>query len=144
MSAFAIGMAVASTRLIKQVEEYIHKLQIIFAPLFFAIIGAQVDLRGINLDVLLIAGIMISVAIATKIVGCGLPSLIFLKNDKNKAMRVGIGMVSRGEVGLIVAGVGATSGVVSGDVYTAIIVMVAMTTIITPIWLKKAYSKELV
>jgi len=143
VGAFAIGMAVASTRLIKQVEEYVHKLQIIFAPLFFAIIGAQVDLRGINLDVLLIAGIMISVAIATKIVGCGLPSLIFLKNDKNKAMRVGIGMVSRGEVGLIIAGVGATSGVLSGDTYTAIIVMVAVTTIITPIWLKKAYQKEL-
>ena len=143
VGAFAIGMAVASTRLIKQVEEYVHKLQIIFAPLFFAIIGAQVDLRGINLDVLLIAGILIFIAIVTKLLGCGLPSLIFLK-DKSKAMRVGIGMVSRGEVGLIVAGVGATSGVISGDVYTAIIVMVAVTTIITPIWLKKAYQKELV
>jgi Kef-type K+ transport system membrane component KefB len=143
VGAFAIGMAVASTRLIKQVEEYVHKLQIIFAPLFFAIIGAQVDLRGINLDVLLLAGILILIAIVTKMVGCGLPSLIFLK-DKSKAMRVGIGMVSRGEVGLIVAGVGATSGVISGDVYTAIIVMVAVTTIITPIWLKKAYQKELV
>ena len=143
VGAFAIGMAVASTRLIKQVEEYVQKLQIIFAPLFFAIIGAQVDLRGINLDVLLIAGILVFIAIVTKMLGCGLPSLIFLK-DKSKAMRVGIGMVSRGEVGLIVAGVGATSGVLSGDVYTAIIVMVAVTTIITPIWLKKAYQKELV
>jgi Na+:H+ antiporter len=143
VGAFAIGMAVASTRLIKQVEEYVHKLQIIFAPLFFAIIGAQVDLRGINLDVLLIAGILVFIAIVTKMLGCGLPSLIFLK-DKSSAMRVGIGMVSRGEVGLIVAGVGATSGVISGDVYTAIIVMVAVTTIITPIWLKKAYQKELV
>ena len=143
VGAFAIGMAVASTRLIKQVEEYVHKLQIIFAPLFFAIIGAQVDLRGINLDVLVIAGILVAIAIVTKLLGCGLPSLIFLK-DKSKAMRVGIGMISRGEVGLIVAGIGATSGVLSGDVYTAIIVMVAVTTIITPIWLKKAYSKELV
>jgi Kef-type K+ transport system membrane component KefB len=143
VGAFAIGMAVASTRLIKQVEEYVHKLQIIFAPLFFAIIGAQVDLRGVNLDVLVIAGILILIAIGTKLLGCGLPSLVFLKRDKTKAMRVGIGMVSRGEVGLIVAGVGATSGVLSSDVYTAIIVMVAVTTIITPIWLKKAYQKEL-
>ena len=142
VGAFAIGMAVASTRLIKQVEEYVHKLQIIFAPLFFAIIGAQVDLRGINLDVLLIAGILVFIAIVTKLLGCGLPSIIFLK-DKSKAMKVGIGMISRGEVGLIVAGIGATSGVLSGDVYTAIIVMVAVTTIITPIWLKKAYQKEL-
>ena len=59
-------------------------------------------------------------------------------------MRVGIGMVSRGEIGLIVAGVGVTSGVLSTDIYTSIIIMVAVTTIITPIWLKKSYEKELV
>ena len=134
--------AVASTKLIKQVEEYAHKLQFIFAPLFFAIIGAQVDLRGINLDVLFIAGLIIAIAVFSKLVGCGLPSMLFLK-DRAKSMKVGIGMVSRGEVGLIVAGVGVTSGVLSSDVYTSIILMVAVTTIITPIWLKKSYRGEL-
>ncbi len=142
VGAFAVGMAVASTKIIKQVEEYVHRLQFIFAPLFFAIIGAQVDLRGINLNVLLIAGMMMAIAISTKLIGCGIPSLLFLKN-KTKSMRVGIGMVSRGEVGLIVAGVGVTSGALSADIYTSIIIMVALTTIITPIWLKKAYQKEL-
>jgi Kef-type K+ transport system membrane component KefB len=134
-------MAVASTRLIKQVHEYVDKLQIIFAPLFFAIIGAQVDLRGVNLNVLLLAGILIAVAVATKLVGTGLPALIFLK-EKGKAMRVGIGMISRGEVGLIVAGVGVSSGALTNDIYTTVIIMVAVTTIITPIWLKFAYRKE--
>lgn len=142
VGAFAIGMAVASTRLIKQVEEYAKKLQIIFAPLFFAIIGAQVDLRGINFDVLVISALMVSIAIVTKLFGCGLPSTIFLR-DKAKSMKVGIGMISRGEVGLIVAGIGVSSGVLSGDVYTSIIIMVAVTTIITPIWLKRAYQKEI-
>ena len=52
-------------------------------------------------------------------------------------------MISRGEVGLIVARIGATWGVLSGDVYNAIIVMVSVPTIITPIWIKKAYQKEL-
>jgi Kef-type K+ transport system membrane component KefB len=143
VGAFAAGMAVASTKLIKQLEEYAHKLQFIFAPLFFAIIGAQVDLRGVNVDVLTIAGIIIAIAVSTKLLGCGLPSMLFLKKDKTKSMRVGIGMVSRGEVGLIVAGVGVTSGVLSTDIYTSIIIMVAVTTIITPIWLKKSYKKEL-
>lgn len=142
VGAFAAGMAVASTRLIKQVEEYAHKLQFIFAPLFFAIIGAQVDLRGINLDVLIIAGIIIAIAVSTKLLGCGLPSILFLK-DKAKSMKVGIGMVSRGEVGLIVAGVGVSTGTLSTDIYTSIIIMVAVTTIITPIWLKKSYQGEL-
>ena len=141
VGAFAIGMAVASTRIIKQVHEYVDKLQIIFAPLFFAIIGAQVDLRGVNLDVLFIAGIMIAIAVVTKLIGTGLPSMIFLK-ERTKAMRVGIGMISRGEVGLIVAGVGVSSGALSNDIYTAVIIMVAATTIITPIWLKLAYKNE--
>ena len=141
VGAFAIGMAVASTRIIKQVHEYVDKLQIIFAPLFFAIIGAQVDLRGVNLDVLFIAGIMIAIAVVTKLIGTGLPSIIFLK-DRPRAMRVGIGMVSRGEVGLIVAGVGVSSGALSNDIYTAVIIMVAATTIITPIWLKLGYKNE--
>jgi Kef-type K+ transport system membrane component KefB len=141
VGAFSVGMAVASTRVIKQVEEYVSKLGIIFAPLFFAIIGAQVDLRGVNLEVLYLSGLIIAIAIITKLVGCGLPAMIFLK-DKSKAMRVGIGMVSRGEVGLIVAGVGVSSGALSTDVYTTVIIMVALTTIITPIWLKMAYKKD--
>jgi Kef-type K+ transport system membrane component KefB len=142
VGAFAIGMAVASTRLIKQVHEYVDKLQIIFAPLFFAIIGAQVDLRGVNFNVLYLAGIMIVIAVVTKLIGTGLPSLIFLK-EKGRSMRVGIGMISRGEVGLIVAGVGVSSGALTNDIYTTVIIMVAVTTIITPIWLKFAYRKEL-
>ena len=141
VGAFAVGMAVASTRVIRQMEDYVSKLEIIFAPLFFAIIGAQVDLRGININVLYLAGVIVAVAIITKLAGCGLPAMIFLKN-KNKAMKVGIGMISRGEVGLIVAGVGVSSGVVNNDIYTTVIIMVASTTIITPIWLKMAYRKD--
>jgi Kef-type K+ transport system membrane component KefB len=141
VGAFAVGMAVASTRVIKQIEEYVGKLEIIFAPLFFAIIGAQVDLRGVNLTVLYLTGVIVAVAVATKLVGCGLPAMIFLK-DRGKSMKVGIGMVSRGEVGLIVAGVGASAGALSADIYTAVIIMVAATTIITPIWLKMAYRKD--
>jgi Kef-type K+ transport system membrane component KefB len=134
-------MAVASTRVIKQMEEYVGKLQLIFAPLFFAIIGAQVDLRGVNVNVLYFSAILVAVAILTKLVGTGLPSLFFLKS-KNKAMKVGIGMISRGEVGLIVAGVGVSSGVLTADIYTSVIIMVAASTIITPLWLKTAYKKE--
>lgn len=141
VGAFAVGMAVASTRVIKQMEDYVSKLEIIFAPLFFAIIGAQVDLRGINVNVLYLAGIIVAVAIGTKLAGCGLPAMIFLKN-RGKAMKVGIGMISRGEVGLIVAGVGVSSGVLTNDIYTTVIIMVALTTIITPVWLKVAYRKD--
>jgi Kef-type K+ transport system membrane component KefB len=141
VGAFSVGMAVASTRVIKQVEEYVSKLGIIFAPLFFAIIGAQVDLRGINIEVVYLSGIIIAIAIITKLIGCGLPALIFLK-EKTNAIKVGIGMISRGEVGLIVAGVGVSSGALSTDIYTTVIIMIAVTTIITPVWLKMVYRKD--
>lgn len=141
VGAFSVGMAVASTKIIKRVEDYVDKLEIIFAPLFFAIIGAQVNLTGINLDVLFLSAIIIVVAIFSKLAGCGLPALVFLRN-RSKALKVGIGMISRGEVGLIVAGIGVTSGALSSNIYTTLIIMVAITTLITPVWLKKAYSKE--
>ena len=141
VGAFSVGMAVASTKIIKRVEEYVDKLEIIFAPLFFAIIGAQVNLTGVNLDVLFLSAIIIVIAIVSKLGGCGLPAFMFLRN-KSKAMKVGIGMISRGEVGLIVAGIGVSSGVLSSNIYTTVIIMVAVTTLITPVWLKKSYRKE--
>ena len=141
VGAFAVGMALSTTKVFEKIENYIGKIGLIFAPLFFAIIGAQVDLRAVNLEVLFLSGIIIVVAIVTKLFGCGLPAMFFLKN-KAQGMRVGIGMISRGEVGLIVAGVGVTGGILTSDVYSTIVIMVAVTTIITPIWLKMEYRKE--
>ncbi|MBI5377959.1 MAG: cation:proton antiporter [Thaumarchaeota archaeon] len=142
LGSFVVGMALASSKVFERVENYVHRLGLIFAPLFFAIIGAQVDFRGISPEIMILAGVVIAVAITTKLVGCGLPAWLFLKN-KQQARRVGIGMISRGEVGLIVAGVGLTSGVLTSNVYSTIVIMVAVTTLITPIWLKLEYRKEL-
>ncbi|KAF6246605.1 MAG: cation:proton antiporter [Nitrosopumilus sp.] len=141
VGAFAVGMALSTTKVFEKVENYIGKVGLIFAPLFFAIIGAQVDLRAVDLNVLMLSGIVIVVAVVTKLFGCGLPAILFLKN-KQQGMRVGIGMISRGEVGLIVAGVGVTAGILTSEVYSTIIIMVAVTTIITPLWLKMEYRKE--
>ena len=142
LGSFVVGMALASSKVFERVENYVHRLGLIFAPLFFAIIGAQVDFRGISPEILILAGLVIVIAVITKLVGCGLPAWMFLKN-KQQARRVGIGMISRGEVGLIVAGVGLTSGVLTSNVYSTIVIMVAVTTLITPIWLKLEYRKEL-
>lgn len=141
VGAFAVGMALSTTKVFEKVENYVGKIGLIFAPLFFAIIGAQVDLRQVNWEILMLSGVVIIVAITTKLFGCGLPAILFLKN-KAQGMRVGIGMISRGEVGLIVAGVGVSSGALTSNVYSTIVIMVAVTTIITPIWLKMEYRKE--
>ena len=142
VGAFAVGMALSTTKVFEKVEGFISKIGLIFAPLFFAIIGAQVDFRGIDSEILMLSAIIIGVAVVTKLFGCGLPAWMFLKN-KAQGMRVGIGMISRGEVGLIVAGVGLSAGVLTSSVYSTIVIMVAATTIITPIWLKMDYRREL-
>ncbi|NDF34257.1 MAG: cation:proton antiporter [Nitrosopumilaceae archaeon] len=141
LGSFVVGMALSTTKVFERVEHYVGKLGLIFAPLFFAIIGAQVDFRGINSEVVVIGAIIIGVAVVTKLVGCGLPSWLFLKN-KTQARRVGIAMISRGEVGLIVAGIGLSSGVLMQNIYTTIVIMVAVTSLITPIWLKIEYRKD--
>ena len=141
VGAFAVGMALSTTKVFEKVENYVGKIGLIFAPLFFAIIGAQVDLRAVDLNILMLSAVIVIVAVTTKLFGCGLPAMYFLKS-KQKGMRVGIGMISRGEVGLIVAGVGITAGILTSEVYSTIIIMVVVTTIITPIWLKIEYRKE--
>jgi len=141
VGAFSVGMAISATKIFENIKNYIEKVGLIFAPLFFAIIGAQVDLRAVNLEIIILSGIIIIIAIVTKLFGCGLPAMLFLKSKK-QGYRVGIGMISRGEVGLIVAGIGISSGVLTSNVYSTIVIMVAATTIITPIWLKMEYRKE--
>ena len=141
VGAFAVGMALSTSKVFEKIENYVGKIGLIFAPLFFAIIGAQVDLRAVDLNILALSAVIVVVAVTTKLFGCGLPAMYFLKS-KQKGMRVGIGMISRGEVGLIVAGVGITAGILTSEVYSTIIIMVVVTTIITPIWLKIEYRKE--
>ena len=141
VGAFAVGMALSTSKVFDKIESYVGKIGLIFAPLFFAIIGAQVDLRAVDLNILILSAVIVVVAVTTKLFGCGLPAMYFLKS-KQKGLRVGIGMISRGEVGLIVAGVGITAGILTSEVYSTIIIMVVVTTIITPIWLKIEYRKE--
>ena len=141
VGAFAVGMALSTTKVFEKVEDYIGKVGLIFAPLFFAIIGAEVDFTKVDASILMLSGVVIAIAVVTKMLGCGLPAAFFLK-DRRQGMRVGIGMVSRGEVGLIVAGVGVSLSILTPEVYSTIILMVAVTTIITPLWLKIEYRRE--
>ena len=142
VGAFAVGMALSAGKIFEKIQNYIEKMGLIFAPLFFVIIGAQVDLRAVNLEIIALGGGIIAVAVVTKFGGCGLPAMYFLKS-KTQGMKVGIGMIAKGEVSLIVAGAGIATGILTSNVYSTIVIMVAATTIITPIWLKIEYGREL-
>ena len=136
IGSFAVGMALAGANIAQRMADYVEKLQFIFRPLFFAVIGAQVNLAGITPEVAAIGAALIAVAVVTKIAGCGLPAVFFLKSWKSGRI-VGTGMISRGEVGLIIAGLAASSAIVSPGIYSVIVLMVVTTTIITPLLLRR-------
>jgi Kef-type K+ transport system membrane component KefB len=144
VGAYAAGMAVASSKKIEKIKEYSKKITVVFSPIFFALAGAAFNIRSfITTDVFFYVFFvaLVVVAIVGKIFGCGGSAAIFLKN-KDKSLKVGIGMISRGEVGLIIAGVAIGSGVINQSIYSAIIGMIMITTVITPLLLKVAYDKS--
>ncbi len=139
VGAFAAGMGIAGANIASRMREYVEKLELIFRPLFFAVVGSQVSLSGFTPLGVLTGVAVIGVAMVTKLIGCGLPALFFLKNNA-AARTVGIAMMSRGEVGLIIAGLAVTSRLVSSEIHAIVVLMVVVTTVITPVWLKREVS----
>jgi Kef-type K+ transport system membrane component KefB len=144
VGAFAAGMAVASSKTIDKIRDYTKKLSIVFSPVFFALAGAEFNIRSfITSDwffyVFFIA--LVAVAFISKMIGCGVPAAFFLK-DRNKGAKVGYGMISRGEVGIIVAGVAITAGAITQSTYAAILGMIMITTVLAPILLRRACDKD--
>ncbi len=140
LGSFAAGMSVAETRIRDTIQDVTEKINFIMAPLFFVVIGTYVDLSHLTLNSLLFASVMIVLAMIGKLVGCGIPVLLMTRNVP-QAIIVGLGMMSRGEVGLIIAGIGATKGVFSNEVFSAVVLMVVVTTIVTPTALTIAYKR---
>jgi Kef-type K+ transport system membrane component KefB len=144
VGAFAAGMAVASSKTIEKIRDYTKKISVIFSPVFFGLAGAQFDVRSfISSDWFFYAffAALVIVAIISKLIGCGIPAAFFLK-DRSKGIKVGVGMISRGEVGLIVAGVAISADAITRSTYAAILGMIMITTVLAPILLRRAYDKE--
>ncbi len=123
-----------------EAREYINKKMnivsyMIFSPIFFASIGIKTELHGMTANLLWFSLVLLIVAILTKIIGCGLGAKL-MKFNWTDSLSIGLGMVSRGEVALIVAQKGAQAGLVDSHLFPPIVLMVIVTTLITPILLK--------
>lgn len=114
---------------------------VLLSPVFFASVGLKVVIDDINSTLILFTVLLTVVAIITKIIGCGLGAKI-CKYTNLQAIKIGVGMVSRGEVALIVATKGATLGLMNDTFFGPIIIMVVATTILTPIMLKLIYKYQ--
>ena len=144
LGAFAAGLVLGETDKRRELEEQVVPLADFFVPIFFVVVGARTDLSVLNPFVpsnregLIIATFLVVVAIVGKLItGLTLPG----KENINR-LAVGIGMIPRGEVGLVFAGVGAATGVLTDSLDAAIIVMVIFTTFIAPPFLRLAFQRE--
>ena len=143
LGSFTAGLILAETEKRKELEEQIVVVSDIFVPVFFVCVGAKTDLSFLNPAIpsnregLIIAAFLVAVAIIGKVVT---GFTIFGQSHLNK-LAIGVGMIPRGEVGLVFAGVGAASGALNQSTEAAIIVMVILTTFIAPPWLRIVFKE---
>ena len=139
--AFIAGLIISNTTRATYVSARCETLSYMFlSPVFFASIGLKVNLGTMNLSVLWLSVLMILIAIITKVIGCGVGAKL-CGYTRDESIRIGVGMITRGEVALIVANKGIASGLMHDAFLVPIILMVVTTAIVTPILLRKVYSK---
>lgn len=142
--AFFAGVIISMTQKDQFIASKFDVVGYMFlSPIFFASIGLKVDgdaVMSMGWMIALYAVLLTIVAVITKIIGCGLGAkMCGYKNYQ--CMRIGVGMISRGEVALIVANKGIEAGLMSTSIVAPVIIVVIITTIITPIMLKPVFMK---
>lgn len=143
LGAFAAGLILAETSKRGELEKQIVPIADLFVPIFFVCVGAKTDLSVLNPTVpanregLVIAAFLIVVAIIGKVI----TGFTVFGQDKLNRVAIGVGMIPRGEVGLVFAGVGSASGALSESTEAAIIMMVILTTFIAPPLLRFAFNQ---
>ena len=132
IGAYVMGLALSRTDLKHMIEENLQSVYTFLVPVFFCVMGMMVDIKALCSEpVLIFGGIYTVLAVAAKIVGCAIPSFICGFNVKG-ALRVGAGMIPRGEVALIIAGIGLSNGYLTQEVFGIGILMTLVTTVVAP------------
>jgi len=138
IGAYIMGLALSRTDLAHEIESNLKGAYNILVPIFFCVMGMMVDFDAMK--PLLFFGIVYSLlAIAAKVVGCGLPALAMRFNVRG-SLRIGLGMLPRGEVALIVAGIGLASGIIDQGIFGVAIMMTVVTTLLAPPLLVKSFE----
>ncbi len=140
--AFFAGIIVSKTQRTQYLSSRFDTLSYLFlSPIFFASIGIKVVLPKMSSSIILFSVILLLIAVLSKVVGCGLGAKL-CKYSGKESMQIGVGMISRGEVALIVASKGQAVGLMSGAFIGPVVLVVIVTTIITPILLKIVFRND--
>ncbi|MDF2537394.1 MAG: transporter, monovalent cation:proton antiporter-2 family [Herbinix sp.] len=138
--AYIAGLILSNSKHSKYVTTKFETLSyVLLSPIFFASIGLKVTLPKMSVAIIVFSVLLVVIAILTKIFGCGIGAKLCSFTNK-ESVQVGCGMVSRGEVALIVASKGASVGLMSSMIFGPIIIVVVATTIVAPILLKFAFQ----
>lgn len=140
--AFLAGLLFGRTPLRQHIAAGMHTLSYSWlVPVFFVSIGLEANARALGLEGLPFALLIIVVAVLSKVLGCGIGARLGGFSN-GEALRLGVGMISRGEVGLIVASVGLGSGLIEERIFATVVIMVLATTLLTPIMLRVLYPRR--
>ena len=139
--AFVAGIILCNIRDSEYINEKMNiNSYMLFGPVFFASIGLKTDISSFSLSLLGFSVAFILVGLIAKIVGCGLVARL-AKFSFPDSLKIGIGMMTRGEVALIVAQKGLAVGLLDSSYFTSVILLIIISSILTPILLKLLYSK---
>ncbi|MCX8059469.1 MAG: cation:proton antiporter [Spirochaetes bacterium] len=139
IGAYVTGISLSNTDISILIREMLQPISEFLIPIFFCVMGMLVNIKEmININVLTFGIIFLILAILGKVIGCGFPSLFFNFNFIG-ALRIGSGMIPRGEVALIIAGIGIASGFISQEIFGVSIFMTLFTTMIAPILMLKLF-----
>ena len=140
--AYVAGIILCSIRDSDYIAEKMDiNSYMMFGPVFFASIGLKTSIANLNLEIILFTIGFVLVALITKIIGCGFVSKCCGFNNKD-SLKIGIGMMTRGEVALIVAQKGLSVGLLSPVYFTSVILLIVISSVVTPIILKILYAKD--
>ena len=138
IGAYIMGLALSRTDLAHEIESHLEGVYNILVPIFFCVMGMMVDFAAMK-PVLLFGSVYSLLAIISKVAGCGLPAWAMRFNVRG-SLRIGLGMLPRGEVALIVAGIGLASGIIDQGIFGVAIMMTVITTMLAPPLLVKSFE----
>lgn len=140
--AYVCGLMFSSLDHREYLEKNIKAISSGFLSLiFFASVGLEANLRGINLEVIFITLVLFIIAVFGKVAGCGGAARL-IKMSRSESIQIGTGMISRGEVAIITANIGLQKGIISEEIFLPTLIIVILTTMTTPVLLKLAYSHK--
>ena len=140
--AYVAGVVLCNLHDVKYVERKVDvSSYMVFAPIFFAGIGLKVSFQSMNPMLLFFSVSFVIVACIGKIIGCGTTAKLCRFNF-NDSLKIGVGMMTRGEVALITAQKGLSAGLITSDYFTAVILMILVSSILAPVLLKLLYKSK--